>query len=495
MESNTQHALPRRIEKDLILAKSYIDASQLDAAAAVYRQLLERAPNEPHIFLTLGLVYLETGCIDAALFHIGRSVELDPTNAVAYRSMGDALAASKQYVLAVKAFEKSLQLDPHKTETMLNLSNAFHALGMNDQALNTLQKIIRRDPNHLRALNNLGKVNHDMGRMEKARVCYDRCVDLNPEYAEARFNRAALLLSAGDYEHGWKEYEWRFKRSGAENVYPHRISSPRWQGEDFKGRRLLVHCEQGMGDVLQFVRYLPIVKQRGGTLILEVHAPLVSLLEGLEWVDEIAVFHQVRPPVITHDIHIPLLSLPAVLGTPKTPIAQAMPYIRIGTDIADSRMTYRMKNHINIGLVWASSPLNPGRNLPIEQCRDWFKHPRLHFVSLQTGELSKQIVPLKQSPAAITTAGDSLDDFLDTAKVMANLDLMISVDTAAAHLAGALGKPLWVLLPFNADWRWSLQKGKNPWYPEAKFFRQPSPGNWKPVIRQVAAELHGLSTI
>lgn len=474
-------------------AETLIYSGQLDAAASIYKRALDIAPADPNLNHTLGLVYLELGRTGPALFHIGRSLELNPQNPKFYRSMGDALVASKQFAMAITSYQKACALHPGDTDALLNLGIAYHQLDRYSLAQRTFENIIGLSPDHTRALNNLGKIHHDMGEWEIALSYYNRCIRNEPDYAQARFNRAALLLAMGDYQNGWQEYEWRFKRSGAANVYPHQLTTPRWQGDNFRKRRLLVHCEQGMGDVLQFARYLPLVKKMGGTLILEAHSLLVSLLEPLACVDEIYAFDSSKPPQVEHDLHIPLLSLPAIFKTQTDSIPDSIPYLPpliYNTGAAQESVN---SGDFNIGLVWSSSDLNPKRNLPIEQCADWFRHPNFNFVSLQLGEASAQIGPLKDNAANITEIGGHLNSFKDTAGVMAQLDLMISVDTAAAHLAGAMGKPLWVLLPFDADWRWSRFNGKCPWYPNAKIYRQRQRGYWGEVIDAVSDALTGIS--
>jgi tetratricopeptide (TPR) repeat protein len=491
--THRHHHTPSTVHVLLEEAKAHIDAHRLDRALSIYEKVAVMVPDNPDVHHTLGLVLLEAGRYDQAVSHIGRSIELNPSNAVAYRSMGDALGASHQFSLAINAYEKACALDPDNMDPLLNLGNLFHELDLFDHAEATFEKIIIQAPEHKQALNNLGKVNHDKGLLQRALVYYDRCLDLYPEHAEAQFNRAALLLAMGDYKRGWDSYEWRFKRHGASSVYPHRLTTPRWQGDAYQNRRLLVHCEQGMGDMLQFARYLPLVKQRGGSLLLEVHEPLVPLFKVQPWVDEVIAFHANQPPTIPHDLHIPLLSLPNVFQTGTDTIPHAIPYIE-----ADGRSLHHWKqyikyDHLNIGLVWASSDINPKRNLPLEKCRAWFQNTNLHFISLQKGNASLQIAPMQSQNASISILGQQLHNFLDTACLMAHLDLIISVDTAPLHLAGGMGKPLWVLLPFNADWRWPLDEKPCGWYPHAKIFRQSMAGNWNNVIAAITAKLRHLA--
>lgn len=486
MSEHHQSVLPPNLLAMLDGAEACIHTGQLQHAASIYEKILSMVPASPDLHHILGLVYLEQARTDPALFHIGRSIELAPHNSRYYRSMGDALCASGQFPLSILAYQKACAIDPDNTDALLNLGAVYHKLDAYDQAKSTFQTILDRAPEHVRALNNLGKILHDMGQLKRALACYDRCITLQSHYAEARFNRAALLLALGDYKRGWQEYEWRFKRSGSGNVYPHRLRTPRWRGDDYEGLRLLVHCEQGMGDALQFMRYLPLAKERGGTLILETHAPLAPLLKALPQVDETVFFDPQRAPDIQHDLHIPLLSLPGLFDTGADTIPCAIPYIRIEPGKAAPWRTYLKKDHVNIGLVWASSDLNPKRNLPIDTCSSWFQHPGLHFIGLQKGAAAGQLMRLKGKASSCVELGRHLRNFHDTAAVMSHLDLMISVDTAAAHLAGAMGVPLWVLLPFNADWRWPALGRTSPWYPSARLFRQTCCGDWKDVIDEVA---------
>jgi tetratricopeptide (TPR) repeat protein len=487
--SHVLHHTPPPVYGLLEEAKTHIDAGRLEAAVAIYEKMVTLVPDHPDVHHILGLAYFEAGRHDRALHHIGRSIKLNPSNDVAYRSMGDALVATRQFSLAIKAYEKSCTLNPGNTDALLNLGNLYHELDMYDRAEDAYAQIISQAPEHMQALNNLGKLLHDMGRRQHALVFYDRCLGLYPHYAEAQFNRAALLLAMGDYERGWEAYEWRFRRQSAASVYPHQLPTPRWHGEMFQNRRLLVHCEQGMGDVLQFMRYLPLVKQRGGDVLIEAHEPLIPLLKLQQGVDEVTAFNEKQPPTIPHDLHIPLLSLPKVFQTRTDTIPHAIPYIGTDGQCPNRWKPYIKHDHLNIGLVWASSDINPKRNLPLEKCRAWFQNPKLHFISLQKGSASEQIVPMQADVSAVTVLGRHLNNFLDTACVMAHLDLIISVDTAAMHLAGGMGMPLWVLLPFNADWRWPMGEGECLWYPRAEIFRQSSPGNWDDAIATISHRL------
>ena len=477
------------VREMLTTANRHIDAGRTDAALPIYEKVAALVPDHPDVHHTLGLVYLETGRYDRALMHIGRSVELNPLNDVAFRSMGDALVAAEQFPLAIRSYQKSCDLNPDNAEALLHLGNLFHDLYMYDRAEEAFLQILMSSPEHKLGMNNLGKLYHDMGRLESALVLYDQCLVQYPQYAEAQFNRAACLLAMGDYHRGWKAYEWRFRRESTASVYPHRLSTPRWHGDGFQNRCLLVHCEQGMGDVLQIMRYLPLVKALGGEVVLEVHEPLVPLLQCQSGVDAVIPFNAQRPPVIRHDLHIPLLSLPRIFMQRSAPIPSEIPYIRINRGGAGQWEQYLKPEAINIGLVWASSDVDPRRNLPIEKCAAWFDDPKFHFVSLQKGSASDQLMQLDKTASSVVELGPHLRNFLDTACAISFLDLVISVDTAPLHLAGGMGIPLWVPLMFSADWRWPQDGKSSVWYPHAKIFKQKSPGHWDEVIESIGDRL------
>jgi Flp pilus assembly protein TadD len=487
-------SLPPDVLRLIDAARAHIDAGRIEAARPIYERLVGLSPENADLHHTLGLVCLETGRCDQAAMHIGRAVELNPTNDAAYRSLGDALAAAGQFPLAIRAYEKACTLNPGNTDALLNLGNLFHELDLFDRAEHAFTQILSSAPGHMQALNNLGKLCHDTGRLGQALDFYDECLSRHPQHAQAQFNRAALLLAMGDYRRGWAAYEWRFRRPGAASVYPHRLSSPRWQGEDFQGRRLLVHCEQGMGDVLQFMRYLPWVKQSGGEVVVEVHPPLVPLLELQPDIDAVIAFDAQQPPAIPHDLHIPLLSLPGLFHAGSDAIPNALPYIETGHRNAHLWKSHIRQDLFNIGLVWASSDTNPKRNLPLDRCRAWFQNPKLHFISLQKGRHSEDIAALQGERSPVTVLGHHLHSFLDTAGIISHLDLVISVDTAAIHLAGGMAMPLWALLPFSADWRWPRKGERSKWYPHAEIFRQSVPGHWDDAIAMVAAKLQDLNS-
>ncbi|WP_263350789.1 tetratricopeptide repeat protein [Acidicapsa acidisoli] len=358
---------------------------------------------------------------------------------------------------------------------------------------------------HTTAPSNRGNALLRLGRCEEALAAHESAVNLAPHHPGAQYNRALTQLRLGDYAHGWPSYEirWSFREV---HPLPHRFRQPRWQGEPLgPSARLFLYAEQGLGDTMQFVRYLPLVVERlsGSHLILAVQAPLTRLLAA-----SIARLTEHRPsitteiivlsnhiPVITH--HCPLMSLPAVFQTTLQTVPNAIPYLE-----SDPQLTYnrarefpQFPNLRPIGIAWTGNPnyrADHERSTSLETFLPLLHIPNIRWISLQKGEAANEIPATQQTiPAGCTLLdGCSSDrDFADTAALIANLDLVITTDTAVAHLAGALGKPLWLLLPWQSDWRWMQSRATTPWYPTARLFRQPSPNNWPELIRCVAHQL------
>ncbi|RJQ82994.1 MAG: tetratricopeptide repeat protein [Desulfobacteraceae bacterium] len=476
---------PKRLAEQ---AQARIDAGCLEDAAELYRSILVQVPDDADTHHILGLVYAEQADWGNARATIAAAIRLNPQNALYYRSLGDVCHSSGDVAAALRAYQTARQLHPDDADTLLNLGNAQHAAGALEQALACYQKILSLHPEHVPALNNIGKTYYDQGDVSTAIKFYDKAITLDDTYAEARFNKAVALLLKGDYTSGWAAYEWRFKRKSARHVYPHALQGRRWDGSPFDGERLLVHCEQGLGDVLHFCRYLPMVKALGGTVILEAPAQLAPLLQNMQSVDEVVIFNPAQPPRVSYDRYIPLLSLPLLMKTTLERIPARIPYLQ-ADPIKSSQ--WRAKIHSGgwrVGLVWSGSNVDPQRACRLADWRSWWSRGQIHFYSLQKGPPLDQLSGLGDDHP-IVHIGDRLLDFSDTAAVIANLDMVISVDTAAAHLAGAMGKPVWVLLPFMPDWRWLLDRPDSPWYPTARLFRQNRRNDWSRVIAEVGAAL------
>jgi hypothetical protein len=322
-------------------------------------------------------------------------------------------------------------------------------------------------------------------------VSFLRVVTLQPDHADAHYHSALAALSIGNFRDGWQQYEWRWRSFGA--AARRTFAQPLWLGDtSLEGRTILLHAEQGMGDAIQFARYVPLVAQRARSVVLEVHRPLKSLLGRLE--GAAAVFN-LGDPLPSFDLQCPLLSLPLAFGTELGTIPGREPYLR-SSDASRMIWSERLpqRQPLRVGLVWAGNPElknDRNRSIPLERMAPLLAMPGVQFVSLQRDVRSGDAEVLMRSDQLTDISAD-LQDFDDTAAVVSLLDLVIAVDTAVAHLAGALGKPVWLLLPFGPDPRWMLDREDSPWYPTARLFRQPKRGDWDFVLARVCQEVGNL---
>jgi hypothetical protein len=389
----------------------------------------------------------------------------------------------------VAASTAALALQPGHPEALANRGAALRMLGRIEEALADYDRAIAANPGTPEAHNNRGVALVAANRHREAIEAYTRALELRPGYDRARFNRAMSRLILGDLEQGWRDHEARWTGSEMHRG-PRTLPGRAWDGrEDLEGRTLLLYAEQGLGDTLQFVRYATLAARRGARVILEVHAPLVELLRQVEGVERVVAFGE---PLPAFDLHCALLSLPLAFGTTLDSIPAAIPYLRV-PDAAVSRWRERLaKPDVRIGLAWSGSRTlrnDANRSIPL-RCLAPLASKGRTLVALQTDIRDADRDAVEE--LGIRTFTGELRDFRDTAALVGALDLVVSVDTAAAHLAGAMGKPAWVLLPFSPDWRWLLERDTSPWYPTARLFRQPRLGDWDSVIRQVAAALPGL---
>ena len=324
------------------------------------------------------------------------------------------------------------------------------------------------------------------GKLDGAAACCRRALELKPDFAEAHLQQSLLSLVTGDFQRGWTEYEWRWKDKQWQR---RNFSQPLWDGQRLEGKTILLHAEQGLGDTIHFVRYVPQVKQRGGTVIVECPKPLLSLLTSGAGIDRLVGRGEELPPF---DLQAPLLSLPGIFRTSLETIPADVPYL-----FADPGLVEHWRRELGsiagfkIGIAWHGSPKHPNdrnRSIPLASFEPLARCSRVRLLSLQKGTGAEQLQDLA-GRIPVADVGSRLDDFRDTAAVLVNLDLVIACDTAVAHLAGALGVPVWVALPFTADWRWLLDRSDSPWYPTMRLFRQRQPGDWPGVFEDIKAEL------
>ncbi|HWZ51729.1 MAG TPA: glycosyltransferase family 9 protein [Granulicella sp.] len=326
----------------------------------------------------------------------------------------------------------------------------------------------------------------DAGGLEEAMACFEGALALEPEYADAHLAKGINLLLRGEYSLGWRSYEWRWRMPNFTSVRRN-FTEPQWRGEPLNGRRILLHGEQGFGDCIQFLRYVPMVQAAGGVVILEIQGRLMRICALLPGVTELIAYGQ---PVPAAELHCPLLSLPLAFGTELDSVPATVPYLSIPQEARERAMTLGWPGEgLRVGLVWAGSPEHQQdefRSFAFALFEPLLAVEGVHFYSLQIGEAAEQV---SAAGAKVTDLAPMTMDMADTAAQIAQLDLVIAVDTSVPHMAGALGKPVWVLLSDRADWRWLVGREDSPWYPTVRLFRQRVAGDWREVIDRVRPEL------
>lgn len=459
-----------------------------EAAIDCFKQALQARADFFDAQLNLGnALYVVGRAVEAETVYRG-ALSLQPASPALHNSLGVVLKAQGRLEESIQAFRFALSNDAQYGEAYNNLGNSLKALDDLSGAVENYRSALRIDPGNASALNNLGNALQAQGEEAEALLCFNRAVELKPDFAEAHWNRAIVLLLEGDYAQGWREYEWGFA-AGQRPV--RNFSQPRWQGEDFSGKTLLVYAEQGFGDTLQFVRFLSLVKARGGRVLLECQPELMEALRYCGGVDELitrATNDYVAKPF---DLQVPLMSLPAIFGITLEVLCATVPYLQAETVRVAHWREYLAGEELKVGIVWAGRPIHQDdrkRSCALSMFSPLFGLKGIRLFSLQKGPASSE---LREMPE-VSDLAPVLHDFTDTAAVIMNLDLVVSVDTAVAHLAGALGKPVWVLLPYAPDWRWLLNREDSPWYPSARLFRQETAGNWEDVLLRVRDQLEEL---
>jgi tetratricopeptide (TPR) repeat protein len=509
------------IGEALVYAERCRGEGRLVDAEAVCREILKVQPNVPEAEHLLGVIAHQNGRLSEAIAHVQRAIKLAPQVALFHANLGEmyrlagrpklaaeearraleieqgmpaalsnlgvALYELKDYEEAAKAQRKAIAANPAFAEAHSNLGNALHALRQFDGAIAAYTRATELKPDYADAWANLGTTLHHAGSFDEAIVALRRAIALSPHHANARSGLGILLLMRGDLAEGWEEYEWRLRSS--ERKGPRFPERP-WQGETLAGKHIYVQAEQGFGDSLQFARHLPLLAARAGAVTLRVHQQLVGLLR--ESLPGIAVRGDRGDPAPYHCDAV-LLSLPFLFKTRLETTPAEIPYLRPPAQAAQRwiKRVAQMEG-FKIGLVWAGNPEHVNdhrRSIDLDRLAPLLAVTGASFASLQHGARLADLKKLKRGNIGIAGLATELGDFADTAAAVDALDLIITVDTSVAHLAGALGKPVWVLLPWVTDWRWMLHREDNPWYPTMRLFRQPRGGDWTDVIARMADEL------
>jgi tetratricopeptide (TPR) repeat protein len=484
----------------------------LDEAIGHYQQALRLQPAYAEAHNNLALAFDGKGMVERAISQYRQALRLKPDFAEAHNNLGSALEGQGNIPQAAIHFQEALRLRPDFAEAHSNLGNALHRQGQLAEAMAHFQTALRIRPQFAEARSNLGSSLFCRGELEEAMVQFQEALRIEPGHVEAHKGRALLWLLRGDFEHGWPELEWS---AGDPKLVEQRFSQPIWDGSPLGGRAILLHAEQGFGDTIHFIRYVQLVAQCGGKVIVECQAPLVQVLAGALGMIQVVPRDGDLPPF---DIQASLVKLPRIFDTRLDTIPSMIPYVRAaplrvekwrrelkkcGSKTTASNFAFRTRHTarcLKVGIAWQGNPsyyYDRYRSVPLAQCERLAAIDGVQLISLQKGPGVEQLAAWRGQNAP-TALGDHFDEaagaFMDTAAIMRNLDLVICSDSAVAHVAGALGVQVWVLLPLVPDWRWLLERESSPWYPTMRLFRQTRQGHWGDVFTRVTAELRILTT-
>lgn len=420
-----------------------------------------------------------------AEIYFKKAIELNPNYAEAYANLGALYAKFKQYDKAIALYQKCIKLKPTYAGAYTNLGNALNKIKRHEEAIYFHKVAIELDAKSANHFANCASAYKNLGRFNKAKALYEKAISLEPNHVNAHFDLATVLLQTGEYTRGWQEYEWRFKKDEMKNhlvKYKDIFEKPRYAGEELKGERVLVHAEQGFGDTLMVARYLFDLKQKGATVVLYLRDGLSELFATMECIDEIYIRSNALPQF---DYQIPFMSLPFVFD-------KELKNITCNYPVFDIKEQFLLQNgKIKIGIVWGASKTGDSYENKVFDLRHFkmmASHTDIQLYSLQLGDDSNDIIKYEMQNDIIDLS-EEIENFYTTAKIINSLDLVITSDTSVAHLAGSMGKKVWIVLQKVPDWRWGVNEHKSSWYPSAKLFYQYSLGDFNSAFKQVYKEL------
>lgn len=460
-------------------------------AVPFYRDAIFARTDYADAYGNLGSVMKELGKIQEAMIFYRQGLAYAPTSAQGHSNMAVALNENGLSEDALISFRKALVADPGYVWSYLNMAPCLLDLGMTEASVEACRRGMAIDPSLAIVRYNLAASLKTLNRLDESIEAFRQAVALNPNFGEAHFALGQTLLMRGDYAEGWPEYDWRWTLpdyAWLRNIHGE-FTQPRWRGEDARGKTLLVYAEQGLGDAIQYARYLPQLLERGIKVVVAVHPPLKPLFSAIPNVT-VAVLDQTLPPF---DLHCPLLGLPQIFGTTIDNVPAQVPYLSIDPEKArlwQSRIP--ATGRLRVGIVWAGNPTQKGdrwRSPRLSSVAPLFDVPGVDFVALQKGP-GREDLKSHPLPANVLDLGEEIADFSDTAAIMAGLDLVISSCTAPLHLAGALGVPVWAVIPYSPHFLWGLERLDSPWYPSLRLYRQDEHGkDWSGAVGRMAADL------
>jgi tetratricopeptide (TPR) repeat protein len=480
--------------------------SRFNEALNDYDEAIKLDPNNAETHFNRGNALKELERFDEALTCYQSAINFNNKWPEAYCNRGNALQALRRFEEAIVSFNLAIELKADYAEAFSNRGNALQELGRLDESLKNYDSAIQLAPQLVDAHSNRGLVLEKLKDIKAALGSYEAAIELDPNLGDVRFNKSLTLLLSGDFNKGWQEYEWRWKK---DNPIPSKqsrfFSQPTWLGDQsLHGKKIYLHAEQGMGDTIQFCRYVPLLSNLGAEVVLEVQRPLVQLLKTIGGANRVVAFGDETPQMF--DFNCPLMSLPLAFKTTLNSIPNNVPYLKADA----TKTTYwqqklsKVKN-CRVGLVWNGGfrsdqiklwGVNERRNIPVIEFSKALSNLNVNFYSLQKGEPAESEIKILENElwpnGNFFNYSNELLDFSDTAALIENLDLIISVDTSTAHLAAAMGKPVWLLNRFDTCWRWLLDRDDSPWYPSLTIYRQNKMNSWDDVLEKVKTDLEKL---
>ncbi len=473
----------------LAIALQHHQAGNLPQAEQLYQQILQQQPDHVDAIHLLGAIAYQSGNRAQAIALYRQALNINPNLALVHSNLGIVLRLQGDYEQTIYHYQQAITLQPNSAQFHYNLGLVRQEQGNLETAQVYYEKAIALNPNYPEAYHNLGLILNQIGQLEASRTCYQQAITLKSDFGEAHQNLAELLLLMGEFNLGLAEYEWRWQLFPPDQLPT--FSTPFWDGSPLEGKTILIYAEQGLGDTFQFIRYASILNQLGARVIAACLPSQIQLIKTVPGIEQVFGLDAELPEFHTQ---IPLMSLPYILQTNIENIPTEIPYIYSPKSL-DFPLLTPSEHHLKVGIVWAGNPGNKNdirRTSGLQPFLPLLQIPDIAFYSLQVGANSQDLATLPEG-ICIQDLSPKLCDFAVTAAVINALDLVITIDTSVAHLAGALGQKTWVLLPFIPDWRWLLEREDSPWYPTMRLFRQSSLGNWSEVFARVAKELQQMT--
>ncbi|HSC25453.1 MAG TPA: tetratricopeptide repeat protein [Candidatus Babeliales bacterium] len=480
------------------LGQALYHIKKYSEALYAYKKTISHKNDHYRAYVQIAKIMIDVKQANDAIKPLKKALAIEPNNPDARLLLARVCNDKHYFDESIKIITEGLQIEPHHINLRFELGNVYNLVNRLDEALTLYQELNRQIPNNPSILYNIAFTFKKIGQLDQALYYYNKTLEINPNHAETLFSRGLAYLVMGDFEKGWHGYEWRYNRPDQGSLRTYK--QPRWDGSDLQGKTILLHAEQGLGDTFQFIRYAKLVKEKNGIVIAAVQKPLVDLIKHCKYIDMVISLNETPPHF---DVHSPIMSLPYTLKTDLDTIPCDIPYLYADENLTEQwQQKLATDKNFKIGICWQgndnyATPLLRAtvaqKSIHPKEFEPLSKIPGITLYSLQKTTGTDQLQDLPSTMNIITFDGDfdqSNGRFMDTAAVIKNLDLVITVDTSISHLASGLGVLTWIMLPNPADWRWMINRADSPWYPGVtRLFKQPTPGDWKTLIAEITQEL------